>query len=275
VAVIVPLGERLNELIGPALARLDLGPGDEMVVVLNGPDGQAVPSLPERATIERAPRVRSSYYARNAGVRACSCDWLLFIDGDCEPVPGLIDLYFSDPPADRTGAVAGRIDPAGEGEGGLMGAHARSRGLLDQEAFLGKDPGFAVTANLLVRRAAWEELGGFREVTSGGDVDFSWRLRQAGWGLEYRAQAAVEHGHRERLGSFLRQRARYGAGAAWLQDQHPGARPAPRPLRGMARSVAAALGAVVRGRGREAGLQLIDALGYGAHALGSRRSNVP
>ena len=274
VAVVVPLGGEANPLIGPALSALDLGPDDEIVVVLNGPEGQSAPGLPERARAVAARDVRSSYYARNAGVRATSAPWILFLDGDCEPHADLIDRYFTSPPGERDGALAGRIDPA-DSEQGLLAVHARTRGLLDQEAFLARGKPFAVTANLLVRRSAWEEIGGFREVHSGGDVDFSWRLGDAGWGIGFRPDAIVEHRHRVRLGEFLRQRVRYGGGAAWLQQQHPGARPEPRPLRGMARSALGAGGALVRGRAREAGLKAIDALGYGAHALGARRSNLP
>jgi hypothetical protein len=275
VAVIVPLGGAVNAAIGPALARLELGAADELLVVFNGPEGQRAPGLPERARIEHARGMRSSYHARNAGARASSAEWLLFLDGDCEPEPGLLDLYFSTVPGERTGAVAGRIEAAEHPGEGLMERHARTRELLDQEAFLARDKPFAVTANLLVRRAAWAELGGFREVRSGGDVDFSWRLQAAGWGLEFQGAALVRHRHRERLGDFLRQRVRYGAGAAWLQREHPGVRPAPRPLRGMARSAGAACGALVRGHVGESGLLAIDALGYGAHAVGARRSNLP
>ena len=270
----VPLGEGDNPLIGPALGALELGPDDELIVVLNGPEGQSVPGLPERARRVEAQDRRSSYYARNAGVRASSAPWLLFIDGDCEPHPDLIARYFAPLPGERTGALAGRIDPANR-DGDLLAVHARTRGLLDQEAFLARDKPFAVTANLLVRRAAWDQVGGFREVRSAGDVDFSWRLADAGWEIGYRPEAVVEHRHRGRLGDFLRQRVRYGGGAAWLQQEHPGARPAPRPLRGMARSGLGAAGALVRGRVQEAGLKAVDALGYAAHSIGARRSNLP
>ena len=45
-------------------------------------------------------------------------------------------------------------------------------------------------ANLLVRRAAFEQVGGFYEgVRAAEDTDFSWRLQQAGWRLELRPGA--------------------------------------------------------------------------------------
>src|SRR5581483_10196456 len=86
--------------------------------------------------------------------------------------------------------------------------------------------GFAQTANCAVRRAAFQSVGGFAEVRSGGDADLCLRLRAAGWRLEERRHAAVLHLNRANLASLLAQRARHGAGAAWLARRHPGAVPA-------------------------------------------------
>ena len=105
----------------------------------------------------------------------------------------------------------------------------------------------AATGNLLVRRAAFEEVGGFADgIRSGGDVDLCWRLQDAGWELERRPEATVEHHHRDDLGSFLAMVARYGAGSRWLNERRPGA--APRwplatGLLGSARDIAAHLAA--------------------------------
>ena len=253
-----------------AIGTIRRNPDDRMVVVNNGPVGMRAPAGVE---VLEDSRVRSSYYARNAGARLAEEDWLLFIDGDCVPEPGLIDSYFAPLPEARAGAVAGAVVPLAGGEG-LMERHARSRLLLDQGVFMARERPFAATANLLVRREAWRAIGGFREVRSGGDVDFSWRLQAAGWELESRPGARVEHRHRDSLRSFLSQRGRYGGGAAWLAREHPGARPVARPLRGAARSLIGSAGMAVRGHGEEAAFLAIDALGYLAHAAGSRTSNL-
>ncbi|MEA2347920.1 MAG: mycofactocin glycosyltransferase [Thermoleophilaceae bacterium] len=255
-----------------ALGALALGPGDDLVVVNNGAPGLEPPGGAVR--VLDAAAVRSSYFARNAGARATSQEWLLFIDADCVPVRDLLDLYFSPKPGEAVGALAGGVVPQ-ERAGSLMERHAVARRLLDQSVFLARERPFAATANLLVRREAWAAVGGFREVRSGGDVDFSWRLHEAGWGLETRPGASVEHRHRSTLSSYLRQRARYGGGAAWLAAAHPGAREPARPLRGAARSLLAGISAGLHGRGEEAAFLGIDSLGYLAHAAGARRSNVP
>jgi len=252
---------------------------DELVIVDNGGRGVVEAAVlgmdrpPEVLVLEASAR-RSSYYARNAGARATAAEWLLFIDADCRPGADLLDRFFDTLPAAGCGALAGLVLPAGTGDR-LVERHARSRGLLDQRTFLERPRPFAVTANLLVRRAALEQLDGFAEVRSGGDVDLSWRLAEHGWTVDLREAAVVEHKHRATLNALLRQRARYGAGARWLELQHPGSRPRVRPLRGAARSAQTAVAKALRGAGEEAAFNAIDAAGYIAHAIGRRRGNEP
>ena len=85
-----------------------------------------------------------------------------------------------------------------------------------------------------MRRAAFEQVGGFYEgVRAAEDTDFSWRLQRAGWRLELRPEASVEHQYRATLRELagpvarLRRRARVASpplsrlraragGAAWV-----------------------------------------------------------
>jgi hypothetical protein len=83
-----------------------------------------------------------------------------------------------------------------------------------------------VAANLLVRRTAFEQLGGFVEgVRAAEDTDFCWRLQQAGWKLQLRAEAVVQHRYRATVSELRRQWRGYAAGRAWLarrySDFHP------------------------------------------------------
>lgn len=54
---------------------------------------------------------------------------------------------------------------------------------------------WAVAAFLLIRRAAWDAVQGFDEQhwMYAEDLDFGWRLSQAGWGTWYEASAVVRH----------------------------------------------------------------------------------
>ena len=145
------------------------------------------------------------------------------------------------------GALAGEVVPA-EGARTLAERYGAARNFLGQQAHLSHSfMPRAVAANLLVRRVAFEELGGFVEgVRAAEDTDFSWRLQQSGWRLELRAAAHVEHRYRATVGELRRQWRGYAAGRAWLARRYPAFAPEPALAR-----VASALPARTRsGRAR-------------------------
>ena len=122
----------------------------------------------------------------------------------------------------------------------------------------------AVAANLMVRRAAFEQVGGFYEgVRAAEDTDFSWRLQQAGWRLEPRPGARVRHTYRATVRELRRQWRGYAAGRAWLSRRYEGFEPEPALRRvlwrargrlgraGGGRRGNGGLGHRVRGRGGE------------------------
>jgi hypothetical protein len=156
-----------------------------------------------------------------------------------------------------------------------MPRYARSRNYLSQtEGLHGKAGTAGATANLLVRRAAFEAVRGFADgIRSGGDVDLCWRLREQGWTLEYRAAAGVQHRHRETVLGFMGQVARYGAGARWLDERHPGSSPRWPLLEGLAGSARDIGANLLRGHVEEATFRAIDGLGLVAHNVGYRAGN--
>ncbi|HEX8742994.1 MAG TPA: glycosyltransferase [Thermoleophilaceae bacterium] len=278
VSVVVPfLGSAAEgRALVEALGRLRLGEGDEVVVADNGgglasvrPGGAAAPLRAVTALAER-----SSYYARNVGAEAARNEWLLFLDADTRPPASLLDDYFREPVGERCGAVAGAV-VAGRGQRALAARYAASRRYLSQAAHL-RDVHrpYAITANLLVRRSAWAEVGGFFEgLRSGGDQDFCWRIQDAGWTLDYREPAAVEHLHRERVRPLLRQMARYSAAIAWMERRAPGSSPRPRVTRRLARSLAGAATWAAAGRGERAAFKLLDGAVVLAEGAGYLMSN--
>jgi Glycosyltransferase like family 2 len=223
-----------------------------------------------------APVKRSAYAARNIGAELTGAPWLLFLDADCLPEPGLIDAYFDPLPGERAGAVAGAVAPLAS-QPGLAPRYARTRRHLDQEWLLTRHPyrPMAVTANLLVRRAAWEQLGGFQEMTrSGADADLCWRLQDAGWTIEHRPGARAEHEHRATVRALLAQAARDGAGHRWLSRRSPGLR-ATIPLRRMARSAAGWAAFMARRRPGRGLVNALDVAWIAAWNLGTLQDNCP
>src|ERR1019366_7977325 len=96
----------------------------------------------------------------------------------------------------------------------------------------------AAAANLLVRRRAFELVGGFYEgVRAAEDTDFSWRLQRSGWRLEARPQARVRHRYRTSLEALRRQWRGYAAGRAWLSRRYEDFVPEPALRRALRRVI--------------------------------------
>jgi GT2 family glycosyltransferase len=228
-----------------ALRRLELRDGDELILA----DNTGVAPSDPGVRVIRAGGERSPAHARNAGAEHASGDWILFLDADCRAPHDLLDTYFAEPVGEDVGALAGEVAPAGDART-LAERYGVARSFLSQEAHLAHPylPR-AVAANLLVRRAAFEQVGGFYEgVRAAEDTDFSWRLQRAGWRLELRPDATVEHRYRTTLRELRSQWRGYAAGRAWLRRRYEGFQPEPAVQRGARR----ALGRVRRKRGRPA-----------------------
>jgi GT2 family glycosyltransferase len=256
------------------IALIERGPDDEAILVDNSHRRSALAlEPPEGVRVIEAGGERSSYHARNAGVAVAKGEWLVFIDADCRPDPGLLDGYLGTPASERVGALAGSVLGA-PGQDAFLARYARSRKFLDQDDGMHTDDDAAATANLAVRRRAFDEISGFQEgIRSGGDVDLCRRLQRAGWTLERRPGAGVEHLHRESFVDLMGAIARYSAGARWLNGRYPGSAPAWPLVPGLIGAGRDIASEAVRGRFEDAAFRGVDALGLVAHVAGYRFSN--
>lgn len=160
--------------------------------------------------------------ARNAGAAASNGDVLAFTDDDCEPDHewlARLARVFRDgrfaaaggpnlPPAPRTWEQA--VVCAAPG--------APSHVMLDDE-----EAEHLPGCNLSVTREAFDAIGGFdpRFHTAGDDVDFCWRLRDAGYRLGFAPGAFVWHWRRPSIRAFLKQQLGYGRAECLLIAKHP------------------------------------------------------
>lgn len=277
VGVVVPFrGDRAAAVrLVAALRCLDLREGDEVVVADNTANGAAELISHQGIRVVRAVRERSAYHARNVGANATGNEWILFLDADCSPKPDLLDVYFAEPVPEDCGALAGQILGSPD-QRSFTARYARSRKLFDHaEGLIRADGGGAASGNLMLRRVAFERIGGFTEgIRSAGDLDLCRRLREDGWSLGFRPGALVHHRHRESLPSLLGAVARYGAGARWLNERDPGSSPA-WPLRAGLASVARDVAGHVCSRRHleDALFRAVDGLGLVAHRVGYATSN--
>ena len=231
VTVIVPARDRADDLDDclQALSQVDYPAGLFELVVVD--DGSADPVAIAVVTARHGGRLlvnernRGPAYSRNRGAWEATSDLLAFIDSDCVPERGWLrelTAYFS---WARVGAVGGRtlgyytesrLDRYEEVASPLdMGRHLVVEGP-------GTSTFYVPTCNLLVRRCAYQAVGGLREhLRVGEDVDLCWRLRATGAYLVYAPEGVVRHKHRDRLGAMLRRRAQYGTSEAPLYALHP------------------------------------------------------
>jgi GT2 family glycosyltransferase len=226
--VVVPFAGSDAELeaVARTVGRLSRRDGDSAVVVDNR-STRLPPRTLDGVQIVPAPECQSSYFARNRGAGHGEAEWLLFIDADVTPPADLIERYFERPPGERAGLLAGGIVDAEVGSPTAVSRYLTESSSMSQDNTLRGDWPYAQTANCAVKRAAFEDIHGFNdEIRSGGDADLCFRLRAAGWELETRDEAAVDHHARSSLRSMVRQRARHGSGAAWLNRAYPGSFPA-------------------------------------------------
>ncbi len=223
VSVVIPARNAAHTLPDclEALVR-QVRPADEVVLVDNG-STDATGDVARRFR-ERLPGLRVVYeprpgeaVARNRGVAEAKGDVLAFTDADCVPhedwLARALEAVERDPPCH---AVAGEVTgyrPVRLVEKYLtvcaFPASADGRVVCG----LNFPPPTFYTANLCVRREAFERVGPFDEGLRGGvDVALCWRLVRAGFRIRYEPRAVVAHVQRNSFGQAARRLFEYGTG---------------------------------------------------------------
>ena len=152
--------------------------------------------------------------ARNAARPLVDTPLVAFVDADVVVPRGWLDRlvgHFDDP---GVALVAPRVDGEPGSPLDLGDEPARIRA--------GTRVSYVPGAAMVVRTAAFDAVGGFDPTLRfGEDVDFVWRLDEAGWRCRYEPASRVWHQPRSGVTARLRQHAGYGSSAAPLALRHP------------------------------------------------------
>jgi GT2 family glycosyltransferase len=232
-SIVVPVRNAARTLPRTLAALTALAPPpDELILVDNGSTDDTRARLEAFAGAAAGTKVlvldeprRGASVARNTGARAATGDVIVFTDADCCPRPDWLAALGAPLADPAVGAVAGRL--ASTVPHGLVETFSSLFTLQLPPAparhtrwtpWAGGFP----TANLAVRRALLQRIGGFDESVAiyGEDYDLCARMYAAGAAIAYTPDAVVAHQHRVALGPMLRQAFGFGRSHAWLMRRH-------------------------------------------------------
>jgi glycosyltransferase involved in cell wall biosynthesis len=229
--VIIPTYNRLG-LLKKTLQCLDQQtyPSNQYeVIVVDDGSEDGTESYLRRAAAQGKLRYirqenRGPAAARNRGVQAAQGEVVAFTDDDCLPdanwLTYLSESYTScsdSPPV----AVGGRVENFSNGH------WLRDFRALQNKHHLSSrtdNPEYLDTANASFHKSVFLELGGFDEsfpFPSGEDVDFGFRLIEAGYDFLIKPEAIVQHIGRVSLFDIIKQSFNRGRGNAYLKAKYP------------------------------------------------------
>ena len=158
------------------------------------------------------------YRARQLAANNSQADVLLFIDARYRPLPGLLDSHRD--AQSRPGVMLSCTNTYTLSGKSLAARVAARQQPFSLDQLVGVDgrADFYPTANLGVKRSAFEQVGGFRAMRSGGDADLCWRIQDAfPYSFAADARVLMEWEPRSSLVGLASQVFRYGKSYAYLQ----------------------------------------------------------
>ncbi len=160
--------------------------------------------------------------ARNVGAKNATGEIIAFTDDDCEADPDWLFWLAKGFEKGDFAAMGGPNVPPPPENWEQACVIAAPGGpchvMLDDE-----EAEHVAGCNLAVRKTAWEAIGGFDEQfwKAGDDVDFCWRLRDAGFRIGFSPPAFVWHHRRFSFKAYVKQQVGYGRAEGLLVSAHP------------------------------------------------------
>ena len=204
-----------------SLGKIDY-PSYEVVLVDDG----STDDTPEIAA--RFPEVRYIHqtnhglsHARNTGASAARGEVFAYTDSDCmADTDWLYYLVGTLLSGNFAGAGGPNVSPPARNwvQACVAAAPGGPSHVLLTDVVAEHIPG----CNMAWYRWAFESVGGFdvEYRKAGDDVDFCWRIQQAGWEIAFSATAIVWHHRRFTLSAFRKQQEGYGEAESMLRFKH-------------------------------------------------------
>jgi glycosyltransferase involved in cell wall biosynthesis len=190
VAVIIPTlnSPTLGAVVAEVRAQMTDRDACELLVV-----GRDDEKMAERGGARHiaADQTLNPAASRNVGIRSTTADYLIFLDSDCIPGPGWLGAMLCHRMDERVivgGAMRIVPDRYLRLAGNISTFHEFTAALASS------DRPYLPTFSLGVPRQAIARFGGFDErLTRAEDLDFTIRMRRAGYRLRFDACATVVH----------------------------------------------------------------------------------
>ncbi len=229
-SIIVPVYNRPDE-VDELLASLtrQAYPDFEVVIV---EDGSTVPC--KEVCDKYADKLPVRYFmkpnsgpgqSRNYGAEKSNGDYLIILDSDVVLPDGYlaaVDKELQANPCDFGGADASHpsFTPVQKAISYSMTSFFTTGGIRGGKKKL--DKFYPRSYNMGIRREVYQQLGGFSKMRFGEDIDFSYRIVEAGYECRLFPDAWVWHKRRTDLKKFFRQVYNSGIARINLEKRHPG-----------------------------------------------------
>lgn len=196
-------------------------PGSWEVVVADNASTDATPEILADYPVTRVEALpRGRPVARNRGIAASRGDWIAFLDADCWAAPDWLRRFLQCVRRGGWDLAGGEV---------LLDRPLEDLGPLELHDYVKtftfaqfvERYHFPCTSSAILRRAVWEQVGGFDErLVNSEDYEWGRRAWRAGFTLGFCSEARAYTDPRATLRSVLEREFRFGYGCAQVGALH-------------------------------------------------------